>query len=125
MASDQPGVQPGSLRLKKYIPVTIEDRLTFALFRASIADISATGARIITNEYLAKGTRWTVTMKSPPLLATRAEVRWVKMDADAPPGGLPQFQVGLQFLDLGPDEQKRLSSFLEFEQLRTGTTGTT
>ena len=125
MASEQPtatGEQahPGSLRLKKYIPITVEEKLTFTLFRASIVDISATGIRIITSEYLSKGTRWVVTMKSPPNLTLKAEVRWVKSDSDpsARPGASPQFQVGMQFIEMSPDDQKRIASFLDFEQQR-------
>ena len=124
MASEQPtatGEQahPGSLRLKKYIPITVEEKLTFTLFRASILDISATGIRIITSEYLSKGTRWVVTMKSPPNLTLKAEVRWVKSDADpARPGAAPQFQVGMQFVEMTADDQKRIASFLDFEQQR-------
>ena len=120
MDSDQPEGSPGSLRLRKYIPITVEDKLTFTLFRASIADLSATGIRIITSEYLSKGTRWVITMKVSPNLTLKTEVRWVKTDADpARPGAPPQFQVGMQFLDMTPDEQKRLASFLEFEKQRT------
>jgi hypothetical protein len=121
-STDPPEVAPGApLRLRKYIPITVEEKLTFTLFRASIADISTSGARVITSEYLSKGTKWVVTMKAPPSLTVRAEVRWVKMDSEAKPGGTPQFQVGIQFLDMTADEQKRLASFLEFEQQRTGT----
>jgi hypothetical protein len=119
VASDQPEGSPGSLRLKKYIPITVEDKLTFTLFRASIADLSATGIRIITSEYLSKGTRWVITMKVSPNLSLKTIVRWVKMDSDpARPGATPQFQVGMQFVDLTPDEAKRLASFLDFEQQR-------
>jgi c-di-GMP-binding flagellar brake protein YcgR len=119
VASDQPQTSPGSLRLKKYIPITVEDKLTFTLFRASIADISATGARVITSEYLSKGTRWVVTMKSSPSLTLKSEVRWVKMDSDpSKPGGDPQFQVGMQFTDMSADDQKRIASFLDFEKQR-------
>jgi hypothetical protein len=111
---------PGSLRLRKYIPITVEEKLTFTLFRASIADISATGIRIITSEYLSKGTRWVVTMKTAPNLTLKTEVRWVKSDADpqARPGAPPQFQVGMQFMDMTPDDQKRIASFLDFEKQR-------
>ena len=120
MASDQTEGSPGSLRLKKYIPITVEDKLTFTLFRASIADLSATGIRIITSEYLSKGTRWTITMKVSPNLTIKTEVRWVKMDSDpARPGAAPQFQVGMQFLDMSADDQKRLASFIDFEQQRS------
>ncbi len=109
----------GALRLKKYIPVTVEEKLTFTLFRASVADISATGARLITSEYLSKGTRWVVTMKDTPHLTIKAEVRWVKMDQNPRPGANPQFQVGMQFLDMTADETKRLSTYLEFEKQRS------
>lgn len=108
-----------ALRLRKYIPVTIEEKLTFTLFRASIADISATGARVITSEYLSRGTRWVVTMKAMPHLTMRAEVRWVKADPDpARPGAAPQFQVGIQFMDMSEEDKKRLASFLDFEKQR-------
>jgi hypothetical protein len=109
----------GALRLKKYIPVSVEEKLTFTLFRASVADISATGARLITSEYLSKGTRWVVTMKDTPHLTLKAEVRWVKMDQNPRPGANPQFQVGMQFLDMTADETKRLSTYLEFEKQRS------
>jgi hypothetical protein len=109
----------GALRLRKYIPVSVEEKLTFTLFRASVADISATGARLITSEYLSKGTRWVVTMKETPHLTLKAEVRWVKMDQNPRPGANPQFQVGMQFLEVTPDETKRLSTYLEFEKQRS------
>jgi hypothetical protein len=109
----------GALRLRKYIPVSVEEKLTFTLFRASVADISATGARLITSEYLSKGTRWVVTMKDTPHLTLKAEVRWVKMDQNPRPGANPQFQVGMQFLDMSAEESKRISTYLEFEKARS------
>jgi c-di-GMP-binding flagellar brake protein YcgR len=109
----------GALRLKKYIPVSVEEKLTFTLFRASVADISATGARLITSEFLSKGTRWVITMKDTPHLTVKAEVRWVKMDQNPRPGANPQFQVGMQFLDMTAEETKRLSTYLEFEKQRS------
>jgi c-di-GMP-binding flagellar brake protein YcgR len=109
----------GALRLRKYIPVSVEEKLTFTLFRASVADISATGARLITSEYLSKGTRWVVTMKDTPHLTLKAEVRWVKMDQNPRPGANPQFQVGIQFLDVSAEETKRLATYLDFEKQRS------
>jgi c-di-GMP-binding flagellar brake protein YcgR len=109
----------GALRLRKYIPVSVEEKLTFTLFRASIADISATGARLIVSEFLSKGTRWIITMKETPHLAIKGEVRWVKMDQNPKPGANPQFQVGMQFLEMSPDDTKRLSTYLEFEKARS------
>jgi c-di-GMP-binding flagellar brake protein YcgR len=109
----------GALRLRKYIPVSVEEKLTFTLFRASVADISATGARLITSEYLSKGTRWIVTMKDTPHLTLKAEVRWVKMDQNPRPGANPQFQVGMQFLEVNAEDTKRLSTYLEFEKQRS------
>jgi c-di-GMP-binding flagellar brake protein YcgR len=109
----------GALRLRKYIPVTVEEKLTFTLFRASIADISATGARLITSEYLSRGTRWIVTMKETPHLTLKAEVRWVKTDQNPRPGASPQFQVGMQFLDVPAEDAKRIQTYLEFEKQRT------
>jgi len=109
----------GALRLRKYIPVTVEEKLTFTLFRASIADISATGARLITTEYLSRGTRWVITMKDTPHLTMKAEVRWVKMDQNPRPGAPPQFQVGMQFLDLPAEDSHRIATYLDFEKQRS------
>jgi PilZ domain-containing protein len=109
----------GALRLRKYIPVSVEEKLTFTLFRASIADISATGARLITSEFLSKGTRWVITMKETPHLTLKAEVRWVKMDQNPRPGANPQFQVGVQFLDVNVEDNKRITAYLEFEKARS------
>jgi hypothetical protein len=111
----------GALRLRKYIPVSVEEKMTFTLFRASVADISATGARLITSEYLSKGTRWIVTMKETPHLTLKAEVRWVKMDQNPRPGANPQFQVGMQFLDVNAEDAKRITTYLEFEKQRSET----
>jgi hypothetical protein len=109
----------GALRLRKYIPVSVEEKLTFTLFRASIADISATGARLITSEFLSKGTRWVITMKETPHLTLAAEVRWVKMDQNPRPGANPQFQVGMQFLQVNAEDAKRITTYLEFEKARS------
>ena len=119
MADQDKRKAAGALRLRKYIPVSVEEKLTFTLFRASVADISATGARLITSEYLSKGTRWIVTMKETPHLTLKAEVRWVKMDQNPRPGANPQFQVGMQFLEMSADDSKRLSTYLEFEKQRS------
>lgn len=119
MADQEKRKAAGALRLRKYIPVSVEEKLTFTLFRASIADISATGARLIVSEYLSKGTRWIITMKETPHLAVKGEVRWVKMDQNPKPGANPQFQVGMQFLEMSADDTKRLSTYLEFEKARS------
>ncbi|MGA2394934.1 MAG: PilZ domain-containing protein [Candidatus Lustribacter sp.] len=119
MADQEKRKAAGALRLRKYIPVSVEEKLTFTLFRASVADISATGARLITSEFLSKGTRWVITMKETPHLTVNAEVRWVKMDQNPRPGANPQFQVGMQFLQMSADDTKRLSTYLEFEKARS------
>ena len=116
---DEDKRKPGALRLRKYIPVTVEEKLTFTLFRASIADISPTGCRMITSEYLSRGTRWVITMKENPYLTLKAEVRWVKTDQQPRPGANPQFQVGVQFLDVAPEDTKRIAAYLDFEKRRT------
>lgn len=119
MADQEKRKAAGALRLRKYIPVSVEEKLTFTLFRASVADISATGARLITSEFLSKGTRWVITMKDTPHLTLNAEVRWVKMDQNPRPGANPQFQVGMQFLQVNPEDTKRLTAYLEFEKARS------
>ena len=119
MADQEKRKPAGALRLRKYIPVSVEEKMTFTLFRASVADISATGARLITSEYLSKGTRWIITMKETPHLTLKAEVRWVKMDQNPRPGANPQFQVGIQFLDVNAEDAKRITAYLEFEKARS------
>ena len=101
-----------AVRLRKFIDVVVEDKASFTLFRAAVADISATGMRMISEQYLPKGTRYTFTMKRFPFLMTRGEVRWVKAyERDT-------FQVGVQFVDLSEDDKKRLQSFVEIERSR-------
>lgn len=104
-----------SLRLRKFIDVVVEDKLSFTLFRGAIADISATGMRVISDQYLPKGTRYTFTMKRAPHLTTRAEVRWVKaLERDT-------FQAGVLFVDMPEDDRRRLQSFLDIERQRVPT----
>jgi c-di-GMP-binding flagellar brake protein YcgR len=114
MAEEQRG--EAAVRLRKFIDVVVEDKASFTLFRAAVADISATGMRMISEQYLPKGTRYTFTMKRFPFLVTRGEVRWVKAyERDT-------FQVGVQFVDLSEDDQKRLQSFVDIERSRVPTT---
>lgn len=104
-----------SVRLRKFIDVVVEDKLSFTLFRAAIADISATGMRLISDQYLPKGTHYTFTMKRSPFLTTRGEVRWVRaLERDT-------FQVGVQFVDMPDEDRRKLDSFLEFERRRVPT----
>ena len=102
------------VRLRKFIDVVVEDKASFTLFRAAVADISATGMRVISDQYLPKGTRYTFTMKRAPFLMARAEVRWVRaLERDT-------FQVGVQFVDVPDDDRRRLQSFLDIERARVG-----
>ncbi|HEV3087796.1 MAG TPA: PilZ domain-containing protein [Candidatus Elarobacter sp.] len=104
-----------SVRLRKFIDVVVEDRLSFTLFRGAVADISATGMRVISEQYLPKGTRYTFTMKRSPFLKVLGEVRWVRaFERDT-------FQVGVQFIDLADDDRSRLQSFLDIERQRVPT----
>jgi c-di-GMP-binding flagellar brake protein YcgR len=104
-----------SLRLRKFIDVMVEDKLSFTLFRGAIADISATGMRVISDQYLPKGTLYTFTMKRAPHLVSRGEVRWVRaLERDT-------FQVGVQFFDMSDDDRRRLQSFLDIERRRVPT----
>jgi c-di-GMP-binding flagellar brake protein YcgR len=104
-----------SVRLRKFIDVVVEDKKSFTLFRGAIADISATGMRLISDQYLPKGTRYTFTMKRAPALTTRGEVRWVRaLERDT-------FQVGVQFVDMPDEDRRRLESFLAIERARVPT----
>jgi|GEM_PF-740588 hypothetical protein len=100
------------VRLRKYIDVVVEDPLSAMLFRGAVADISPTGMRVIVDQYLPKGTKYTFTMKRNPFLVVKGEVRWIRpFEGDT-------FQIGVLFLDLRDDDRKRLTSFLDIERQR-------
>lgn len=100
------------VRLRKYIDVIVEDRLSSMLFRGAIADISETGMRLISDQYLPKGTKYIFTMKSSPHLALRGEIRWIKdFERDT-------YQVGILFIGVSEEDHKRLANFLDMERRR-------
>lgn len=103
------------VRLRKFIDVVVEDKLSYTLFRCAIADISPTGFRIISEQYMAKGTKYVFTMKRSPFLVLRGEVRWVR------PYERETFQVGVLFIDFKEEDSKRLTAFLEMERQRVYT----
>ncbi len=101
-----------SVRLRKFIDVVVEDKVSFTLFRAAIADISPTGMRVISDQYLPKQTSYTFTFKRAPFFVFRGEVRWVRsFERDT-------FAVGVQFVGLSDTERARLQQFLEIERQR-------
>ncbi len=87
--------------------------MSYTLLRAAVADISPTGMRILIDQYLPKGTKYTFAMKRAPMLVMRGEVRWVR------PFERDTFQVGVLFINFSDDNRKRLTSFLEMERART------
>ncbi len=104
-----------AVRLRKFIDVVVEDKASYTLFRGAIADISLTGMRVISDQYLPKNTRYTFTMKRAPFLTVRADVRWVRaFERDT-------FQCGVHFVDMPDDDVKRLRSFVEIERQRVPT----
>jgi c-di-GMP-binding flagellar brake protein YcgR len=103
------------VRLRKYIDVIVEDRLSSMLFRGAIADISETGMRLIADQYLPKGTKYIFTMKSPPNLSLRGEIRWIK-DFER-----ETYHVGVLFIDVSDEDHKRLANFLDLERRRLAT----
>ncbi len=105
------------VRLRKYIDVVVEDRLSSMLFRSAIADVSEMGMRIISDQYLPKGTKYIFTMKSPPNLSLRGEVRWIR-DFER-----ETYQVGVLFIDVSEEDRKRLANFLDIERRRLATPG--
>jgi c-di-GMP-binding flagellar brake protein YcgR len=100
------------VRLRKYIDVVVEDRLSSMLFRGAIADVSETGMRVIADQYLPKGTKYIFTMKSSPHLSLRGVVRWIK-DFER-----ETYQVGVLFIDVNEEDRKRLANFLDMERRR-------
>lgn len=110
--------RPRGVRLRKFIDVVVEDRQSSMLFRGAIADISETGMRLIADQYLPKNSKYMFTMKSSPHLSMRGEVRWIK---DFERGDT--FQVGVQFVDMSEEDQKRLANFLDLERRRLAIQG--
>ena len=121
--SDVPANQPAgdaeggndkryALRLRKYIDVVVEDPLSSMLFRGAVADISPTGMRIIADQYLPVGTKYTFTMKRNPFLRLRGQVRWIRAFQSE------TYQVGVLIVDATEDERKRLTNFLDLERKR-------
>lgn len=103
------------VRLRKFIDVVVEDRLSSMLFRGAIADISETGMRIISDQYLAKNSKYIFTMKSAPQLVLRGEVRWIRdFERDT-------YQVGVLFVDVTEADRRRLANFLDMERRRLAT----
>ena len=110
MADDEKAV-----RLRKLIDVVVEDKVSFMLFRATITDISATGMRVISDQYLPKSTRYTFTFKRAPFFVLRGEVRWVR------PQERETFQCGVHFVDLSDEQSRKLLEFVEIERQRIPT----
>ena len=115
MADEEARGADAAVRLRKFIDVVVEDKLSFMLFRAAIADISATGMRVISDQYLPKGTRYTFTFKRAPFFVLRGEVRWIRAQERE------TFQCGVHFVDLTDDERAKLLSFIEIERQRVPT----
>ena len=100
------------VRLRKFIDVVVEDKVSFTLFRAAIADISPSGMRVLSEQYLPKRTVYTFTFKRAPFFVFRGEVRWVRsFERDT-------FAVGVQFVDLSEADRDKLQQFLEIERQR-------
>jgi hypothetical protein len=101
-----------ALRLRKFIDIVVEEPLASLLFRGAVADISPTGMRIIVDQYLPMGTKYTFTMKRNPFLRLRGQVRWIRaFQGDT-------YQVGVLIIDASPEDSKRLTNFLELEHQR-------
>jgi hypothetical protein len=104
-----------NLRLRKYIDVVVEDPLSAMLFRGAVANISPTGMRVIADQYLPVGAKYTFTMKRNPFLRLRGQVRWIRaFTADT-------YQVGVLIVEATEEDRKRLTNFLDMERQRLTT----
>lgn len=101
-----------AVRLRHYIDLVVEDKLSFTLLRAVAADISSTGMRILCDQYLPPKTKYLFTMKQYPHLAARGEVRWVR------PSAPNMHQCGVLFIDLSEADRQKLERFLVMEHER-------
>ncbi|GEM_PF-1741563 len=107
-----------AVRLRRYIDLVVEDKLSFTLLRAVVADISSTGMRILCDQYLPPRTKYIFTMKQDPNLAVKGEVRWVRPSAPS------MHQCGVLFVSLTEEQRERLESFLVMEHERAILEGT-
>ena len=82
------------------------------LFRGAVADISPTGMRMIADQYLPVGTKYTFTMKRNPFLRLRGQVRWIRAFQGE------TYQVGVLIVEATDDDKKRLTNFLDLERQR-------
>src|SRR5579872_7435703 len=83
-----------AVRLRRYIDLVIEDKLSFTLLKGIVADISSTGMRILCDQHLPPKTKYTFTMKQSPNMVVRGEVRWVR------PSAPNMHQCGVLFITL-------------------------
>ncbi|MGH7659777.1 MAG: PilZ domain-containing protein [Vulcanimicrobiaceae bacterium] len=116
-------VNPGeterkAVRLRRYIDLVVEDKLSFTLLRAVVADISSAGMRILCDQYLPPKTKYVFTMKQDPNLSVKGEVRWVR------PSAPNMHQCGVLFISLTDEERGRLDDFLVMEHERSVLAGT-
>jgi hypothetical protein len=101
-----------AVRLRRYIDLIVEDKLSFTFLKAVAADISSTGMRILCDQYLPPRTKYLFTMKQEPNVSTKGEVRWVR------PAAPNMHQCGVLFIDLTEDDRKNLERFLMMERER-------
>jgi len=104
-----------NLRLRKYIDVVVEDPLSAMLFRGAVADISPTGMRVIADQYLPVGAKYTFTMKRNPFLRLRGQIRWIRAFT------AETYQVGVLIIEATEEDRKRLINFLDMERQRLTT----
>ncbi|MGA3038816.1 MAG: PilZ domain-containing protein, partial [Vulcanimicrobiaceae bacterium] len=102
-----------AVRLRRYIDLIVEDKLSFTLLKAVAADVSSTGMRILCDQYLPPKTKYLFTMKQDPNVATRGEVRWVR------PSAPNIHQCGVLFIDLTDEDRDNLERFLIMERERS------
>jgi hypothetical protein len=95
-----------SIRLRKSIGVVIEDKHSFARFHGTVADISPTGMRLLSDFSLPTSTRYTFAFKGTSLVV-RGEVRWVRaFNADT-------FACGVLFAEMDDEQRCTLLTLLE------------
>lgn len=103
------------LRLRKYIEVVVEDPLSSLLVRGAVSDLSLAGMRVIVDQYLPVGTKYTFSMKRNPFLRVRGEARWVRaFEANT-------YHVGIRMFEMNEEDTARLRAFLEMERQRLTT----
>lgn len=98
-------------RLRAYHPVRLHRPGVSQVVETLTKDMSAGGIRCLSSTLFPVSTEFQVElvlMNGEELLTARGQTRWFRMIANS-----DQFDIGISFLDLSPQNKRRLSAYLD------------